>query len=866
MSAPRPESPDTGFSLSPGDRLGPYEILGPLGVGGMGEVYRARDPRLGREVAVKILHRSLAITPEHSQRLAREARAAASLNHPNIVAVFDVGTEGSLPYIVSELLKGEPLRSRLDRGPLPYRKALEYGIQIADALGAAHEKGIWHRDVKPGNAFITPGGRLKLLDFGLVKVGRKREKAGPEDPTADDTRPGAVLGTPGYMSPEQLLGEEVDHRTDIFSLGAVLYEMFAGAPAFRRHSGVDTQRALLTEDPADLLERNGKLPPTAVAVVRRCLERNKEQRFQSVRDLAFQLQQLHSEAERAAPPLARYLAVRHLALAAALGLALLGGTVWLVYRASRPPPAPGFEQISFRRGRIGGARFASEGGDVVYSEAREGKPLEVWLRGPGSPESRHLGHEGSDVLAVRGGKVALSLGRRFVFGERFVGTLAEAPTIGEGSPHELADNVEDADWDPSGRQLVVVRSPGVEGESRLEYPLGHELYKSSGSIRSPRFSPDGRRIAFLEDPTARGSGGRVAVVDLEGKLTPLTENEASARGLAWSSTGDEIWFAAGASRTNRALRAVNLKGRHRLILQTAASLTLWDVALDGRVLLTRDEERSALVGTPPGETAERDLSWFDNSGLADLSEDGANLLFNDRFGVYICRTDGSPPRLLGLSGGFGDAFSPDGTKVLATAASGDELVILPAGPGEPLSLPAHGIAGYRGALWFPDGQRVLFNGAQSGGTLRAYIQDVEGGPPRPFADEKTRVLAISPDGQWGAAIGPGSDKSLPRQGIWLWPVAGGKPRAVPSSQERDRPVAWSEDRRWLWVFRRGQVPAEVSQVEIDTGRRRLWKTLKLPDPSGVYSINDFKVTRDGRAYFYSYRRVISQLYTASGLR
>jgi hypothetical protein len=381
-----------------------------------------------------------------------------------------------------------------------------------------------------------------------------------------------------------------------------------------------------------------------------------------------------------------------------------------VYRASRPPPAPTFEQISFRRGRIGGARFASRGGEIVYSEAREGKPLEVWLSGPDSPESLHRGHKaGTDVLAVRGDMVALSMERRFVFGERFAGTLAEAP-IRAGSPHELADNVEEADWDPSGRQLVVVRSAGVGEDSRLEYPPGRVLYKSSGSIRSPRFSPDGRRIAFLVDPTARGSGGKVNVVDLEGgKVTPLSENWLSARGLAWSPTGDEIWFAAGPSRSNRALRAVDLKRRERLILQTPASLTLWDVALDGRVLLTRDEERSALVGVPPGETTERDLSWFDDAGLADLSDDGAQILFNDRFGVYICGTNGSPPFHLGLRNGFGDDFSPDGKKVLATTADSRQLVILPAGPGEPEPLPAHNITGYRGALWL-DGRHVLFAG------------------------------------------------------------------------------------------------------------------------------------------------------------
>ena len=865
-----PESaPDPRFSLSPGSHLGPYQIVGPLGAGGMGEVYRARDPRLGREVAVKILHRSLSLTPDRIARLGREARAAGSLNHPNIVAVFDVGTEGSLPYVVSELLEGESLQSRLARGRLRYRKALEYGIQLAQALGAAHEKGIWHRDVKPGNAFITTDGRIKLLDFGLVKLRAPEQPAGSKDSTADDTQPGAIHGTLSYMSPEQALGEPVDHRTDLFAIGAVLYEMFTGTPAFRRASAIETMRAVLNEDPVDLLERDKSVPPSAAAVVRRCLEKNKEERFQSARDLAFQLQQLDQTAALDRPQWAVRLGHHRGIVLAVLGVGLLAGAAALIVRSLRAP-APVFEQLTFRRGRIGGARFASEGGAVVYSEARDDRPLEVWwLSGPESPESRLLGHEGSDVLAVRAGKLALSLRRRYVFGERFVGTLAEAP-MGEGSPRELADNIEEADWDPAGRQLALARSTTVQGESRLEYPSGHTLYKTSGSIRNPRFSRDGRRIAFLEDPTGRGAGGRVAVVDLAGRLAPLTEDWASARGLAWSPRGDEVWFAAGESRTNRALRAVDLRGRQRVILQAPASLTLWDIALNGKLLVTRDEERSALVGVPPGETTERDLSWFDTSALADLSDDGTMLLFSDRFGLYVRPTDGSPPVHLGLKDGFGDEFSADGKKILATTASGHELVILPAGRdpagpgdtaglGEPMPLPAHGIAAYRGAMWFPDGHHILFNGTQTGGNLRSYVQDLQGGPPRALTNENTWATSISPDGAWAAVIGP-------EQGISLWPVAGGSPRPVQSSQPGDRPVAWSGDGRWLWVFRRGEVPAEVSRLEIATGRRQLWRKLQPPDRSGVYSINDFKVALDGRAYFYSYKRVLSQLYLVDGLR
>jgi serine/threonine protein kinase len=858
VTEPGSQSSPAGFRLSHGDRLGPYEIVGPLDGGGQGEVYRAHDPRLRRDVAIKVLHQSGDATAGHVTRLLREARAAGSLNHPNIVAVLDVGTEGDLPYVVSELLKGETLRSRLTRSPLPYRKVLDYGIQIAEALGAAHERGIWHRDVKPSNAFITTEGRIKLLDFGLVKLRASDRSFDSQGSTADveDTKPGGVRGTIGYMSPEQVLGEVVDHRTDLFALGAVLYEMLSGVPAFRRATTVETTRAVLNEEPASLLERNPKLPPLAVAVVQRCLEKNREERYQSALDLAFQLRQLLESHKPPVRPLVRPLGL----VLAILAAAVLAGAVLILVKMLRQPP-PSFEQLTFHRGRIGGARFASEGGAVVYSEAREDRPQDVWwLSGPNSPESlRPLGYTKSDVLAVRNGKLALSLNRRFVMGERFVGTLAEAP-IGQGSPRELVPDVEDADWDLSGNQCAVARSTGAAGRSRLEYPAGHVLFESTGSIRHPRFSRDGRRIAFLEDPTGRGAGGRVVLVDLDGHATPLTKEWPSAHGLAWSRTGSEVWFAAGASRTNRALRAVGLDHRERLILEVPASLTVWDIALDGRVLLTRDDERSALLGVPPGQTGERDLSWFDSSGLSDLSEDGRTLLFADRFGVYTRATDGSPPVRLGVNAGFGDGFSPDGQRVLVTTASGNQLVVLPAGlGGDSVLLPTHGITSYRGALWFPDGRRILFNGMRPGENLRAYVQGLQGDPPSPLTPENVWVLSISPDGEWAAAI-------RPDQGISLWPVAGGAPRLVPSSRPGDRPVAWSADGRSLWIFHRGEVPAEVSLLAVASGHRQVWKKISPPDPSGVYSISDFKITKDGGAYFYSYKRVLSQLYAASGLR
>ncbi|HEY7475832.1 MAG TPA: protein kinase, partial [Vicinamibacterales bacterium] len=736
---------------------------------------------------------------------------------------------------------------------------IDYGIQISQALDAAHAKGIWHRDVKPANAIITGDGRLKLLDFGIAKL-NEPEQVDSDEPTIDRSQSGEIRGTAGYMSPEQVLGKGVDHRSDIFALGAVLYEMFTGTRAFHRASTVETMTAVLHEDPPDPLTFNANLPPAAIAIVRRCLEKNKEERFQSARDLAFDLQQLRELTGGTGSGGAARPGPRRRILPALLAAAVALEAILLALLLTRPRSEPGFDQLTFRRGRIGGARFASDGQAVVYSEARDGNAMEVWRTDlADSPAARPLGFpNGSDILAARAGELALSLRRRFVLGERFTGTLAVAP-IGGGSPREVAENVDDADWDPSGSQLAIVRSGGdVGGQTQIEYPVGRTLYKTAGSIRFLRVSRDARRIAFLEDATGRGVGGRVAVVDLDGRATMLTGEWPSVRGLAWSADGDEIWFAAGDSRTNRALRAARPGGKERIVWAAPGSLTVWDIARDGRVLLTRDEERRALVGVPPGKSAEEDFSWFDNSGVADLSDDGRWLLFGDRSGVYLRATDGSPPIHLGLKDGFADDLSPDGKTVLATTNAGRQLVLVPSGAGDARPLPAHGIVTYSGARWLPDGRRIVFSGRESGRNLRSYIQDVAGGPPRVLTPENTRALAISPDGALAAAIGPG-------QPISLWPVAGGPSRPVPGAQPDDRPVGWSADGQSLWLFRRGEVPAHVYQLDIANGRRHLWKTLVPPDPAGVYSIIEFSITPSGHAYFYSYTRLLSQLYLVRGL-
>ena len=853
---PLPSGPVGSVVLSPKDRLGPYQIVELIGAGGMGEVYRARDPRLKRDVALKVLYRSAA-SPEHFQLLSREARAAGSLNHPNIPAVFDVNIETPIPYIVSELLEGESLRQRLDRGAIPHHKALEYGVQIADALAAAHEKGICHRDVKPGNVFITSDGRVKLLDFGLAKLERPETPARPEDSTASPAScMGAGCGTAGYMAPEQVLGEPVDARSDLFALGAVLYEMLSGVRAFRGPSPVETMHAVLHEEPLDLFEIKPGLRPGTVQLVRRCLEKNRSERFQCARDLAFSLQQLHEVP--AAARTAAHRGKRWRLLAAALLFTAVSLLVLLAREELHPWPAPTFQQITFQRGSIGAARFVPGGDDVLYSEARRGGSPQVWQTSLRSPESRPLGYLAADVLAARAGELALLVRRRHDGGgRRFVGTLAVAP-LGGGTPRELLEDVEDADWAPGDGGLAVVRRMSAGG-SRLEYPVGHVLYEAPGLIHHPRVSRDGQRVAFLEDRTQVTLGGLVAVVDLSARRTALTAEWPRAQGLAWSPRGDEVWFTAGDAGAHRALRAVDLRRRSRLVLAAPVSLTLRDTAPDGRVLLTRDDEHMTLVGVPPGESVEKDLSWFDHSGVVDVTADGNTIVFGDRFGVYVRRTDGSLPIRLGLSGNSPERLSPDGRLVLATTGSATQLVLLPTGAGQPKLLPNYGISAYWSAMWFPDGRRILFNGRAPGRGPRSYVQYLSGGAPRPLTPENTWAVAISPDGALAAAVSPG-------QKVSLWPVAGGPPRTVAASEPGDRPAGWTPDGRVLWVFRRGEIPASVYRLDLMRNTRELWKTLLSRDSVGVSSIGEFCITPTGHAYFYSYERVLSDLYIVTGLR
>ena len=851
------------MALESGALLGPYEVLGPLGAGGMGEVYRARDRRLGREVAVKVLHPATRADPERLTRFETEARITGSLDHPNILVIHDVGLHAGEPYVVSELLEGQTLADRLDGSPLPLRKAVDYARQIASGLAAAHDRGVVHRDLKPGNVVICRDGRVKILDFGLARL--VQDEAEPDQAATA----GRVLGTLGYMAPEQVRGEPADARSDIFSFGVVLYEMLTGRRAFRGVSAVETAHAILKDDPPPFSDE-GTVPPALERMVWRCLEKSPEERYQSARDLAFALETLSSISSGllvTGPRRPRALRFRWAPVAwSVAGLAAVAAAAFLW---TRPPAAvPSFKRLTFRRGTIESARFAPGGQTVVYGAAWVGGAVEVLAARSDSPESRPLGFPSTELLAMSAnGEMALSLGRRRIGTFVGQGRLARAALAG-GAPRELEDGVQQADWSPDGRALAVVRT--VAGRNQLEFPIGKVLYETSGWVGDPRFAPDGSHIAFLDHPAWGDDGGNLAVVDLAGVMHMLSRNWGSVQGLAWHPSGREVWFTGTREGSARALQAVTLQGRERVVFRMPGTLTLHDVATDGRVLLSHHTLRREVYARLPGVPELRDLSWLDYSYPSDLADDGSAVFFAENgegggrgYAAYLRRTDGSPAVRLGE--GAAQALSPDGRWALASlnyTSDAPQLTLLATGVGEPRPLP-RGDLNTQAAAFFPDGRRLLLAGSHATGATRTWVQDIEGGDPQPLTPEGTRfplsTRPISPDGQSVVVRGPHGENLLFR-------LAGGAPVVIPGLQSDDQPIRWSGDGRWLFVYRPGEMPARVDRLDPWNGRRESWLEVRPPDPAGVTAITPVLLSADGLSCVFGYRRVLSDLYEVSGMR
>jgi hypothetical protein len=508
-----------------------------------------------------------------------EARILSTLNHPNVLAIYDVGEQDRTRYLVSEFLEGQTLREKLGTGALSRWRIVEYALETARGLAAAHEKGIVHRDLKPDNIFITQDDRVKILDFGLAKQAMEHSAEDGDTVTSPPTTPGTVMGTAGYMSPEQVRGQAVDHRSDIFSFGAVLYEMAAGKRAFRGESSVETMNAILKEDVPEISVSGTQVSPGLERIVRRCLEKKPERRFQSASDLAFALEALSgtsssvTQAAVSGPaPVMRKTRAVWIGAAALCAIALVAAGIW-IFR--KPPSFSGnFVQITFRSAYIRTARFAA-GKAVVYGATFNGEPMQIQSTRTDTLESQPLNFK-ADLLDVStSGEMALSLARDFSVLWVPTGRLAKAP-LGGGATRELLDNVTDADWNPDGSELAIARR--VDGEFRLEYPPGKVLYKTWGYISDLRFSPAGDQIAFLDHPIYGDDRGNIALIDRKGNRKILDSGYSSAQGLAWAPTGKEIWFTAQQGSDSNSLRAVDLQGRRRVLAEGPARMHLQDVS------------------------------------------------------------------------------------------------------------------------------------------------------------------------------------------------------------------------------------------------------------------------------------------------
>jgi serine/threonine protein kinase/Tol biopolymer transport system component len=786
--------------LTPGTKLGPYEILGPLGAGGMGEVYRAKDSRLGRDVALKVLPESFAREGDRLRRFEQEARAVAALNHPNILAVFDIGQHDGSPFLVSELLEGETLRAVLDRGSVPQRKTIEYGVQIAHGLAAAHEKGIVHRDLKPENVFVTKDGRIKILDFGLAKLAQKTgTDSGDITLTSEHTAAGVVMGTASYMAPEQVRGETADPRTDIFAFGAVLYEMLSGVRAFRRDTAAETMTAVLKDDPPELSDPGHQVSSALERIVRRCLEKNPEQRFQSARDLSFALSAL-SGTESSTLARAAAAAPRRTSLlpwlAALLALVAVAAVTWFVARRPQPTTRMQFALAVPDEMSISHMALSRDGSTLVFVSPEENSAMPMLC-------VQRVGSSSVTLLPGTQGASYPFLSPDAAYVGFFANGKLQKMAISGGTPQILATALagRGGTWGSKGVILYAedAQSPlkriNADGTGIAPVTQGIRI-KEDQSHRWPMFLPDGDHFLFWagnfsNDKDDRSSG--IYATSLEGKerKTVILCHSGfgfDAHNLYYADDQRQLVSVAfdpsSAAVTGSPAVVANAVG-----FQPSTYWAAFAVAQNGTLIYNTEAGAAQSV-----------LTWMDRSGKElgrigqpaveanpTLSPDGSRVAVDisdekaNNVDVWIESTTGAANSRFTFdpSEEVTAVWSRDGKMIAYRSAGGigASLFLKPATGLERekkrFTLPAASMDDLIPNSWSLDGQQILFTHQVPSGEYLELIPVAGGEPTRFLAGKGSEVNGqISPDGKWVAYA---SDES----GTWeiyvtSFPGAAGK--------------------------------------------------------------------------------------------
>ena len=716
--------------------LGQYEIRSPLGAGGMGEVYRAHDQRLDREVAIKVLPASLTSDPDRLRRFEQEARAAAALNHPNILVVYQMATHDGLSYMVSELLEGETLRERLRHGPIPLRKAIDYEVQIAHGLAAAHDKGIVHRDLKPENLFLTKDGRVKILDFGLAKLTQPKDDSGQMNTLTQGTDPGVVVGTAGYMSPEQVRGKTADHRSDIFAFGTILYETVTGKQTFRKPTSAETMSAILNEEPAAISQLTPSVPPGLERVARRCLEKAPEQRFQSASDLAFALEELSDSAitspsgihaQESSKPKRR-----GIALAGAAVVIVLAATAALAYFRMQPPAAPvlsNYVQLTHDGqpkglGATDGSRLYMSvfGMGLAEMSVAGGEPQKLSILPSANMFARGLAPDGSKLLVVDGKGIPPT------------GPLWSVPILG-GSLRRLGDLVGNGgSWSPDGK--------------RLAYSDASNIYLANADGTEPRklvalnntlvvvylmWSPDGNRLRFTERNL---SSSAPSIWEVAADGTNLHRLFPGCCGR-WTADGKYFVFVSRKQVWALPQKGGWLRPEPKPIQLTSSPMSLGDPvpSKDGKNLFV-------LGATTRGQLVRYDLKSHGfvpflggiSAEYVAFSKDGQWVAYVSYPQGALCRSkaDGSDPLQLTYSSdyGFVPRWSPDGKEILfweTPVGKPSRIFEVSADGGTPQQLLPDDPTPQQDPNWSPDGSKIVFAGNANDPASSVHILDLKTG-------------------------------------------------------------------------------------------------------------------------------------------